>query len=48
MDPLNHLQIALLQRHRETAEAGGAADAFVRRGIHITINGIAAGLRKSG
>ena len=48
MDPLNHLQIALLQRHRETAEAGGAADAFVRRGIHITINGIAAGLRNSG
>jgi phosphoenolpyruvate carboxylase len=48
MDPLNHLQIALLHRHRETAEAGGTVDEFVRRGIHITINGIAAGLRNSG
>jgi phosphoenolpyruvate carboxylase len=48
MDPLNHLQIALLHRHRETAEAGAAVDEFVRRGIHITINGIAAGLRNSG
>lgn len=48
MDPLNHLQIALLQRHRETMAAGGSADELVRRGIHITINGIAAGLRNSG
>ena len=48
MDPLNHLQIALLRRHRETAAGGGEVDEFVRRGIHITINGIAAGLRNSG
>jgi phosphoenolpyruvate carboxylase len=48
MDPLNHLQIALLARHRETSAAGGEIDDFVRRGIHITINGIAAGLRNSG
>jgi phosphoenolpyruvate carboxylase len=48
MDPLNHLQIALLRRHREMAAAGETADDFVRRGIHITINGIAAGLRNSG
>jgi phosphoenolpyruvate carboxylase len=48
MDPLNHLQIALLARHRETAATGGEIDDLVRRGIHITINGIAAGLRNSG
>ena len=48
MDPLNHLQIALLRRHRETLAAGGPVDEFVRRGIHITINGVAAGLRNSG
>jgi phosphoenolpyruvate carboxylase len=48
MDPLNHLQIALLQRHRERIANGESADEIVRRGIHITINGIAAGLRNSG
>lgn len=48
MDPLNHLQIALLARHRAHVAAGVAADELVRRGIHITINGIAAGLRNSG
>ncbi|HEY0930584.1 MAG TPA: phosphoenolpyruvate carboxylase [Gemmatimonas sp.] len=48
MDPLNHLQIALLQRHREHVASGAAPDDLMRRGIHITINGIAAGLRNSG
>ncbi len=48
MDPLNHLQIALLQRHRDLMTTGADVDEFVRRGIHITINGIAAGLRNSG
>ena len=49
MDPLNHLQIELLRRYRE-AQASGADtdDERQRRGIHITINGIAAGLRNSG
>lgn len=47
MDPLNHLQIALLQRHRERG-ATQEPNELVRRGIHITINGIAAGLRNSG
>lgn len=45
MDPLNHLQVELLRRHR----AGeGAGDDRLRRGIHMTINGISAGLRNSG
>jgi len=43
IDPLNHLQIELIRRRR----AGDAADA-VREGVHLTINGIAAGLRNSG
>jgi phosphoenolpyruvate carboxylase len=43
LDPLNHLQLELLRRHR-----GGRTDERVKRGIHLTINGIAAGLRNSG
>ena len=43
LDPLNHLQLELLRRHRD-----GKTDDRVRRGIHLTINGIAAGLRNSG
>ncbi len=48
MDPLNHLQIALLHRYRDRGAPEGATDESLRRGIHITINGIAAGLRNSG
>ncbi len=43
MDPLNHLQVELLHRHR-----AGDTNERVARGIHLTINGIAAGLRNSG
>ena len=43
LDPLNHLQIELLRRHR-----AGRTDERVQRGIHLTINGLAAGLRNSG
>lgn len=43
LDPLNHLQIELLRRYR-----GGDTDERTRRAIHLTINGIAAGLRNSG
>ncbi|MGA2127669.1 MAG: phosphoenolpyruvate carboxylase [Xanthobacteraceae bacterium] len=43
LDPLNHVQIELLKRHR-----GGDTDERVVQGIHLTINGIAAGLRNSG
>lgn len=43
IDPLNHLQVALLRRYRE-----GEQDVKVKRGILISINGIAAGLRNSG
>jgi phosphoenolpyruvate carboxylase len=43
LDPLNHLQIELLKRHR-----AGDTEARVKRGIHLSINGLAAGLRNSG
>ncbi|WP_429257843.1 phosphoenolpyruvate carboxylase [Paraburkholderia sp. GAS334] len=43
LDPLNHLQVELLKRHR-----AGDRNARLRRGIHLTINGIAAGLRNTG
>jgi len=43
MDPLNHLQVELLKRHR-----AGETDERVARAIHISINGVASGLRNSG
>jgi phosphoenolpyruvate carboxylase len=43
IDPLNHLQVALLQKHR-----AGDNNELVKRAIHLTINGIATGLRNSG
>jgi phosphoenolpyruvate carboxylase len=43
LDPLNHVQVELLRRHREQRD-----DERIRNGIHISINGIAAGLRNSG
>src|SRR5690606_1917119 len=48
IDPLNHLQIELLRRHRTAALAQREPDIRVRNGIHITINGVAAGLRNTG
>ncbi len=51
LDPLNHLQVELMRRHRRQGERGAAADATaqrLRRGIHLSINGIAAGLRNTG
>ena len=43
IDPLNELQIDLIRRRR-----AGEADDRIAEGIHLTINGIAAGLRNSG
>jgi phosphoenolpyruvate carboxylase len=43
LDPLNHLQVELLKRYR-----AGDAEERVKRGIHLSINGLAAGLRNSG
>jgi phosphoenolpyruvate carboxylase len=47
LDPLNHLQVELMRRHRAQAAPDPGTER-VRRGIHISINGIAAGLRNTG
>jgi phosphoenolpyruvate carboxylase len=47
LDPLNHLQVELIRRYRSRQE-GDPEIARVQTGIHISINGIAAGLRNSG
>ena len=47
LDPLNHLQVELMRRYRHRTE-GDPEIARVRTGIHISINGIAAGLRNTG
>jgi phosphoenolpyruvate carboxylase len=43
LDPLNHVQVELLRRYRS-----GEKDERLLRMIHLTINGLAAGLRNSG
>ena len=47
LDPLNHLQVELMRRYR-ARRAGDPAIERVQRGIHISINGLAAGLRNTG
>jgi phosphoenolpyruvate carboxylase len=48
LDPLNHLQVELIHRHRSVAGDPGKIDERVHRGIHLSINGVAAGLRNTG
>jgi phosphoenolpyruvate carboxylase len=43
IDPLHHLQVELIHRYR-----AGQTDQRIQTGIHISINGIAAGLRNTG
>ncbi len=43
IDPLHHLQVELVRRWR-----AGQTDERLKNGIHISINGIAAGLRNTG
>ena len=43
LDPLNHLQVELIRRYR-----GGEEDERIKLGIHLSINGIASGLRNTG
>jgi phosphoenolpyruvate carboxylase len=47
IDPINHLQVELLRRFR-AYPPHAAADERVQLGIHISINGVAAGLRNTG
>jgi phosphoenolpyruvate carboxylase len=47
IDPLHHLQVELIRRYRE-GKRPQDRDEKAQRGIHISINGIAAGLRNTG
>ena len=47
LDPLNHLQVELMRRYRGRKE-GDPANERLQRGIHLSINGVAAGLRNTG
>ncbi len=47
IDPLHHLQVELIRRFR-AGKKPEDLDEKVQRGIHISINGIAAGLRNTG
>jgi phosphoenolpyruvate carboxylase len=49
LDPLNHLQVELIGRHRALGlDPSMEVDERVHRGIHLSINGVAAGLRNTG
>jgi phosphoenolpyruvate carboxylase len=48
LDPLNHLQVELIHRHRALSREPDKVDPRVHRGIHLSINGVAAGLRNTG
>ena len=47
LDPLNHLQVELMRRYRHRREDEPGIERM-QRGIHISINGVAAGLRNTG
>ncbi|MEP7058620.1 MAG: phosphoenolpyruvate carboxylase [Caldimonas sp.] len=47
LDPLNHLQVELMRRYRRR-RVDDPANERVHHGIHISINGLAAGLRNTG
>jgi phosphoenolpyruvate carboxylase len=47
LDPINHLQVELMRRYRQQKESGEVNERM-QRGIHISINGVAAGLRNTG
>lgn len=48
LDPLNHLQVTLLESFRQRQLRDEEPDERIQRGIHLTINGLAQGLRNSG
>jgi phosphoenolpyruvate carboxylase len=47
LDPLNHLQVELMRRYRRSQPDDPGLERM-KRGIHISINGVAAGLRNTG
>ena len=48
LDPLNHLQVELMRRSRASRSGGRAESGRIVNGIHLSINGLATGLRNTG
>ena len=48
IDPLHHLQVELIRRFRKAADEHEEVGERGKRGIHLAINGIAAGVRNTG
>lgn len=48
VDPLNYIQVEMLRRLRALPDATSEEAEALREVIHVTINGIAAGLRNTG
>jgi phosphoenolpyruvate carboxylase len=48
LQPLHHLQVALLARYRAEADPRGEVDPALQRALLTTVNGIAAGMRNTG
>jgi phosphoenolpyruvate carboxylase len=48
LEPLHHLQVALLARYRKESASRGEVDQSLQRALLTTVNGIAAGMRNTG
>ncbi|WP_407650882.1 phosphoenolpyruvate carboxylase [Brachybacterium halotolerans] len=48
LDPINYMQVAMLQRFRAVAESGEEPSEELQRALLTTINGIAAGMKNTG
>ena len=48
LDPLHVIQVDLLRQFRESGATPGNDDDLVQRGIQLTLNAIATGIRNSG
>ena len=48
VDPLNYIQVEMLQRIRALSDPESEEAQSIREAITVTINGIAAGLRNTG
>jgi phosphoenolpyruvate carboxylase len=48
LQPLHHLQVSLLARHRTATARREPTDPALQRALLTTVNGIAAGLRNTG